>query len=145
MLPELRPMEQWCPLICHWLCVCGGWYGADALGVPCQLLASVPENASKQINQSFAFMFNWWVLSYHHSIRPSDIASPPYSLPTLLIVDPFHRQKSASHLWLERFLLLSQLSLPKSVEKPTAWGTKWCHISHGIIFQRVKNSLHLQK
>lgn len=136
MLPELRPTEQWHHQ--QWLWCLRGPVGADASGVPCQLLASGHDNALKQINESLHSCSIDRVLSDYHNVSPSDITCPPYFLPTLLIVDPFHRRKQASHEWLERFLLLSQLSLSKSVEEPTLWGTKWCHISHGIIFQLVK-------
>lgn len=80
------------------------------------------------------------------SVRSSEITSPISSLPTLLIVDAFHRLTVCLVLMAGKILLLSQLPLPKFAEETTWWGTKWCHISHGIIFQLLKkNSLHLQK
>lgn len=52
----------------------------------------------------------------------------------------FSQAKIGLILMVGKIFLLSQLSLPKFVEEPTLWGTKWSHISHGIIFQLVKKT-----
>lgn len=103
---------------------CQGWWAADAPGVPCQLLTSVHENAQKKSLNPLYLCSIDRVLGCYPSVRSSEITSPAYPLPTLLIVDAFHRQTVCLVLMAGKILLLSQLPLPKFAEEPTWWGTK---------------------
>lgn len=69
-------------------------WGGDASSVPCQLLASVQENTHNKLSPLYLRSI-YRDLKYYHSVRSSAIPSPTFPLPTLLIVNTFHRQQYA--------------------------------------------------